>query len=84
LRCVGGLRIVCEALGETSRLGRIPYEANILKSEDRKRSTGTIRTIKDILGHSSIVTTDIYTHMTDKITMRLKVSLDGMMADLLP
>jgi len=43
-----------------------------------------IRTIKDILGHSSIVTTDIYTHMTDKITMRLKVSLDGMMADLLP
>lgn len=43
-----------------------------------------IRTIKDILGHSSIVTTDIYTHMTDKITTRLKVSLDGMMTDLQP
>jgi integrase/recombinase XerD len=43
-----------------------------------------IRTIKDILGHSSIVTTDIYTHMTDKITIRLQGSLDGIMADLQP
>ena len=41
-----------------------------------------IRTIKDILGHSSIVTTDIYTHMTEKITIRLQGSLDGIMSDL--
>ena len=41
-----------------------------------------ISTIKDLLGHSSIVSTEIYTHLTEKITTRLRVSLDGMMADL--
>lgn len=43
-----------------------------------------ISTIKEILGHSSIVTTNIYTHLTEKITARLHVSLDGMMAGLEP
>jgi len=43
-----------------------------------------IRIIKDLLGHSSIVTTDIYTHVTGKITTRLHVNLNGMMADLQP
>jgi integrase/recombinase XerD len=43
-----------------------------------------IRVIKDLLGHSSIVTTDIYTHVTGKITTRLQVNLNGMMACLQP
>lgn len=43
-----------------------------------------IRVIKDLLGHSSIKTTDIYTHVTGKITTRLHVNLNGMMANLQP
>ena len=43
-----------------------------------------IRVIKDLLGHSSIVTTDIYTHVTGKITTRLHVNLNKMMSDLQP
>ncbi|MFZ3208407.1 MAG: tyrosine-type recombinase/integrase, partial [Geobacteraceae bacterium] len=43
-----------------------------------------IRVIKDLLGHSSIKTTDIYTHVTGKITTRLNVNLNGIMASLQP
>ena len=43
-----------------------------------------ISTIKGLLGHNSIVTTDIYTHVTEKITIRLQGSLDGIMGDLQP
>jgi site-specific recombinase XerD len=43
-----------------------------------------IRVIKDLLGHSSIVTTDIYTHVTGKLTTRLHANLNGMMACLQP
>jgi integrase/recombinase XerD len=43
-----------------------------------------IRVIKDLLGHSSIVTTDIYTHVTGKLTTRLHVNLNRMMANLQP
>jgi site-specific recombinase XerD len=43
-----------------------------------------IRIIKDLLGHHSIQTTTIYTHVTDPITTRLKVNLNGMMATLQP
>lgn len=43
-----------------------------------------IRVIKDLLGHSSIKTTDIYTHVTDKITTRLHCNLNEMMANLKP
>jgi integrase/recombinase XerD len=43
-----------------------------------------IGTIKDLLGHSSIVTTNIYTHLTEKISARIQGSLDGMMANLQP
>jgi integrase/recombinase XerD len=43
-----------------------------------------IRVIKDLLGHSSIVTTDIYTHVTGKLTTRLHVNLNKMMANLQP
>jgi integrase/recombinase XerD len=43
-----------------------------------------IRTIKNVLGHSSIVTTDLYTHVTDKISVRLQGTLDGIMSDLQP
>lgn len=43
-----------------------------------------ISTIKGLLGHNSIVTTDIYTHVTEKITIRLQGSLDGIMGNLQP
>ena len=43
-----------------------------------------ISTIKELLGHSSIVTTEVYTHLTEKINTRLRVSLNGMMGDLQP
>jgi len=43
-----------------------------------------ISTIKGLLGHNSIVTTDIYTHVTEKITIRLQGSLDGIMGKLQP
>ena len=43
-----------------------------------------ISTIKGLLGHTSIVTTDIYTHVTEKIAIRLQGSLDGIMGDLQP
>jgi integrase/recombinase XerD len=43
-----------------------------------------ISTIKELLGHNSIVTTDIYTHVTENISIRLNGSLDGIMGDLQP
>ncbi len=43
-----------------------------------------IRVIKDLLGHSCIKTTDIYTHVTGKITTRLHVNMNEMMASLQP
>jgi len=43
-----------------------------------------LSTIKELLGHSSIATTDIYTHMTGKVSTRLHVNLNGIMSDLQP
>ena len=43
-----------------------------------------IRVIKDIIGHSSIVTTDIYTHVTGKLTTRLHVNLNKIMPKFQP
>ena len=43
-----------------------------------------ISTLKEILGHGSIVTTNIYTHLTEKITDRLDRSLNDLMNDLAP
>ena len=42
-----------------------------------------IRVIKDLLGHSSIKTTVIYTHVTATIANRLQVNLNGIMTGLL-
>lgn len=43
-----------------------------------------IRIIQKILGHGSITTTCIYTHLTDKITDHLTKTLNHLMADLSP
>jgi integrase/recombinase XerD len=43
-----------------------------------------IRVIKDLLGHSSIKTTTIYTQVTDKIIKRLHVNLNEVMSGLQP
>jgi integrase/recombinase XerD len=43
-----------------------------------------IRVIKDLLGHSSIKTTAIYTQVTDKIANRLNVNLNEVMSGLQP
>jgi integrase/recombinase XerD len=43
-----------------------------------------ISTLKVILGHGSIVTTNIYLHMTEKVTDRLQTSLDNLMNGLQP
>jgi site-specific recombinase XerD len=43
-----------------------------------------IRIIQKILGHGSITTTCVYTHLTDKITDHLTKTLNHLMADLSP
>jgi integrase/recombinase XerD len=43
-----------------------------------------IRIIQKILGHGSITTTCLYTHLTDKITDHLAKTLNHLMADLSP
>ncbi|MGA7828572.1 MAG: tyrosine-type recombinase/integrase [Geobacteraceae bacterium] len=43
-----------------------------------------IRVIKDLLGHSSIKTTAIYTQVTDKIANRVTVNLNEVMSGLQP
>jgi integrase/recombinase XerD len=43
-----------------------------------------IRIIQKILGHGSITTTCIYTHLTDKITDHLSKTLNHLMAELSP
>jgi site-specific recombinase XerD len=43
-----------------------------------------IRVIKELLGHSSIKTTAIYTQVTDKITNRLRINLNEVMSGLQP
>ena len=54
-----------------------PWQPLLEQGED-------IRVIKDLLGHSSIKTTAIYTQVTDKIANRLNVNLNEVMSGLQP
>ena len=54
----------------------------MIESMHLLESNVDLRTIQEILGHTSPRTTAIYTHVTDKNVARMCEALDGLLAKL--
>jgi integrase/recombinase XerD len=63
-------------VGATSHSLRHSYAARLLEQRV------DVRVVKILLGHASLATTDIYTHLTEPTRVSLRRTLDELMTDL--